>query len=203
MDAAGWGLEDLSAVLTPEQLFSRDQVLTRPSPVPAEPGVYAWYFDEIPPGVPIDGCHSTGSGTLLYVGISPKPPPKNGASASSQNLRRRIRYHYAGNAAGSTLRLTLGSLLADELGISLRRVGSGRRMTFSSGESVLSNWMGAHARVCWIVAAEPWLLESQLIGQFTLPLNLDQNEQGAFHADLSAARAHQRSAAKSLPIISK
>ncbi|MEU1194017.1 GIY-YIG nuclease family protein [Streptomyces sp. NPDC005859] len=42
---------------------------------------------------------------------------------STQNLRKRVRYHYRGNAAGSTLRLTLGCLL----GLDLRRVGSGKR----------------------------------------------------------------------------
>ncbi|WP_386143941.1 GIY-YIG nuclease family protein [Streptomyces yanii] len=42
---------------------------------------------------------------------------------STQNLRTRVRYHYRGNAAGSTLRLTLGCLL----GLELRRVGSGKR----------------------------------------------------------------------------
>ncbi|MFF9819052.1 GIY-YIG nuclease family protein [Streptomyces sp. NPDC014006] len=29
---------------------------------------------------------------------------------STQNLRKRVRYHYRGNAAGSTLRLTLGAV---------------------------------------------------------------------------------------------
>ncbi len=46
--------------------------------------------------------------------------------------------HYAGNAEGSTLRKTLGCLLADELGIELRRVGSGTRKTFVDGEHRLS-----------------------------------------------------------------
>ncbi|MET8121086.1 GIY-YIG nuclease family protein [Micromonospora sp. NPDC005189] len=67
---------------------------------------------------------------LLYVDISPKAPPGNGRPPSRQTIRGRIRYHYRGNAAGSTLRLTLGSLLAGELGIGLRRVGSGNRLTF-------------------------------------------------------------------------
>ena len=39
----------------------------------------------------------------------------------------RIRYHFRGNAEGSTLRLTLGCLLIKPLGIELRRVGSGKR----------------------------------------------------------------------------
>jgi hypothetical protein len=86
-----------------------------------------------------DGC------TLLYGGIAPKAPPANGRPASRQTLRKRIRYHYTGNAAGSTLRLTLGCLLAERLGMQLRRVGSHRRLTFAAGEGKLSAWMADHA----------------------------------------------------------
>jgi hypothetical protein len=101
------------------------------------------------------------------------------------------------------LRLTLGSLLSAELDISLRRVGSGRRMTFSSGEANLSPWMAAHARVCWLVTPQPWLLERVLIEHLVLPLNLDQNRRGVFHAEPTAARAHQRDLAGNLPIIAR
>jgi hypothetical protein len=80
--------------------------------------------------------HTVGKASLLYVGIS--PPPKNGAKPSKQTMRERIRYHYQGNAEGSTLRLTLGCLLSEELDIELRRVGSGKRMTYAAGEEVLS-----------------------------------------------------------------
>jgi hypothetical protein len=71
--------------------------------------VYAWYFDVVPPGVPTERRHTTDAGALLYVGIAPKQPPANGRPASRQSLRTRVRYHYRGNAAGSTLRLTLGA----------------------------------------------------------------------------------------------
>src|SRR6516162_5412092 len=99
--------EVLNHLLRPERLWSRSEVLSRPSPVPAVPGVYAWYFRELPPGVPGVGCHSVDGLHLLYVGISPRRPPENGARASRQQLRKRVRYHYRGNAEGSTLRLTL------------------------------------------------------------------------------------------------
>ena len=101
------------------------------------------------------------------------------------------------------MRLTLGSLLSDQLGIQLRRVGSGRRLTFSQGEQVLSLWMGTHARVSWHETYEPWLLEKQLINEVVLPLNLDQNRHGLFHAQLADARAHQREIARSLPILAR
>jgi hypothetical protein len=75
---------------------------------------------------------------LLYLGISPKAPPMNCRPPSRQNLRTRLQYHMRGNAMGPTLRLTLGCLLADELGLQLRRVGSGNRFTFCDGENRLS-----------------------------------------------------------------
>jgi hypothetical protein len=193
--------ERADPLLQPERLVARAEVLGRPCPVPAAPGVYAWYFDEPPPGVPVDACHCLGDHFLLYVGISPKAPAKAGGRPSGQSLRTRVRYHYGGNAEGSTLRLTLGSLLSESLGIQLRRVGGGKRLTFSEGESALSGWMDQHARVCWVVTERPWLLESRLIEQLTLPLNLDQNLNGSFRARLSEARARQRARARELPVV--
>jgi hypothetical protein len=90
---------------------------------------------------------------LLYVGISPKAPAANGRTPSRQNLRTRLRYHMRGNAEGSTLRLTLGCLLADELGLHLRRVGSGKRFTFCDGEKRLSDWLVENAKDC--ISARP------------------------------------------------
>ncbi|WP_376766154.1 GIY-YIG nuclease family protein [Arthrobacter mobilis] len=53
---------------------------------------------------------------MLYIGIAWKEPPRNGTRPSTQTLWHRIRYHYRGNAEGSTLRLTLGCHLAGHLG---------------------------------------------------------------------------------------
>lgn len=60
----------------------------------------------------------------MYAGVAPKASPSNGAMPSRQTLRDRIRYHYRGNAEGSTLSLTLGYLLSGQLCICFRR---GRR----------------------------------------------------------------------------
>ena len=186
----------------PERLWSRQEVLEKPSPVPRQPGVYAWYFRELPPHVPVNNCHILGTNTLLYVGISPKEPPKNGSAPSKQNLFHRIRYHYRGNAEGSTLRLTLGCLLSERLGIQLRRVGSGTRMTFGDGENILSQWMHENAFVAWVVDPEPWLLEEKLIHEVSLPLNLDMNNRHPFHKTLSQVRKSAKESARVLPIAS-
>jgi len=189
------------ALLSPARLWGRAEVLVGDCPVPREPGVYAWYFRAIPPGVPTDGCITTGDATLLYVGISPKRPPTNGRPPSRQRLRNRIRYHLRGNAAGSTLRLTLGCLLAEELGLELRRVGSGGRRTFADGEPRLSGWMERNALVTWVPHPTPWVLEEVLIGSLALPLNLDGNERHPFHPLLTAARRRARERAERLPVL--
>ena len=106
-----------------------------------------------------------------------------------------------GNAYGSTLRLTLGCLLAERLGIELRRVGSGKRRTFGDGEAKLSAWMGENAFVCWLETKEPWLLEAQPIPSVCLPLNLDQNRSHAFHTILSGIRRAAKGRAEQFPIL--
>jgi hypothetical protein len=140
--------------------------------------------------------------TLLHGGIAPKAPPANGRLASRQSLRKRIRYHYTGNAAGSTLRLTLGCLLAERLSIQLRRVGSGQRLTFAVGEVKLSAWMADNAFVTWVETDRPWLAEQRFIASVNLPLNLDQNRHHAFHQQLTQIRADARTTARRLPTVS-
>lgn len=109
-----------------------------------------------------------------------------------------------GNAEGSTLRLSLGCLLADELGIELRRVGSGHRLTFSTGEAVLSQWLEGNARVAWHVCAEkPWQLEEELISKLNLPLNLDMNTDNPFHSILTEVRRAAKAEARVLPIVTR
>src|SRR3954453_12418557 len=109
----------------------------------------------------------------------------NGRPPSKSHLRKRIETHYTGNAEGSTLRKTLGVLLADELGIQLRRVGSGKRRTFGpAGEAALSQWMAENAFVSWLVRDEPWVLEEELIASLDVPLNLQGNAHNHFYPTL-------------------
>lgn len=100
------------------------------------------------------------------------------------------------------MRLTLGCLLSQQLGIGLRRVGSGRRRTFGSdGETRLSSWLDAHAFVAWLPHPTPWELEDELIRALSLPLNLHGNRHHPFHHTLSAMRIAAKQRADALPIL--
>ena len=124
----------LSHLLSPTKLWSRSEILHQPSLIPANPGLYAWYFKGIPSRVPTEGCLAWKGSTLLYVGISPSKPTRSDRKSSQQNLRKRIRYHLQGNAFGSTLRKSLGCLLSETLGIRLQQVGSsGKQIHFAEG----------------------------------------------------------------------
>jgi hypothetical protein len=190
---------EATTLLTPSKLWTRADVLVRPCPVPNSAGVYAWFFDWCPQGFPPEGLvHSFGF-VLLYVGIAPVRPSAS-RRPSRQTLRHRLRYHFRGNAEGCTLRLSLGCLLSRSLGIELRRVGRGRRMTFGAGEQALNDWLGRNARIAWIVCDEPWKTEEHLIRTVSLPLNLDQNPHHLFHSKLAEIRRMAKARARELPI---
>jgi hypothetical protein len=176
-------------------VFTRAEILAHPDSIPSARGVYAWFFNSIPASVPVSDCFVRNGLTLLYVGISPKN------ARSRQNLRKRITYHYRGNAEGSTLRLTLGTLLAETSDFPLRRVGSGKRMTFTHlGEQWLDEWMSDHANVCWIEHQEPWLLEQEMLNTISLPLNIQGNRDHPFSSALSAFRSKAKHLARQMPV---
>lgn len=183
----------------PGRIYSRHEILSRPCPVPAENGAYAWFFKTVPAIVPTEGCVTHDGMKLLYVGIS---PDKKGKPESSQTLRNRIRYHYGGNAEGSTLRRSLGIILAHESGFPLRRVGSGKRMTFTHpGEAWLNDWFEQNAFVAWLEHPEPWILEDELIDTLSLPLNIKGNRNHPFAGELSGLRKKAIASARTLPVV--
>src|SRR5262245_49037155 len=190
-------------LLRPDRLYTALDVAARPCPAPARPGVYAWYFDEPPPGIDTTASHRVDGRSLLYAGISPKTPPLNSKPPSKSTLRQRIRTHYYGNAEGSTFRRTLGCLLGTQLSIQLRRVGSGGRYTFTNpGEQLLDQWMGHHAFVTWVETDAPWQLERHLLSSgLSLPLNIDGNPCQEAVVALSAIRLKARQLADQLKII--
>jgi hypothetical protein len=127
-------------------------------------------------------------------------PPTNGKAPSTQSRWHRIRYHYRGNVESSTVRLTSGYLLSRQLGIEMRRVGSGKRMTFAAGEHVLSEWMAQNAFVMFQEYERPRELEGQLVRTASWPLNLDQNRNHQVHSTLTELCKTAKQLARTLDI---
>ncbi|NHQ59945.1 hypothetical protein G9409_04975 [Chlorobium sp. BLA1] len=182
----------------PQRLFSRAEVLSNPSPVAKTHGVYALFFKEIPPGVPVDGCLTHEGLTLLYIGSS---PDKKGEKYATQTIQQRVRYHFNGNADGSTLRRSLGILLAKKSGFPLRMVGNGKKMTLTKkGEEWLDRWMEENTFAAWVENDKPWDLEHQLFHAIPLPLNIQGNKHHPFAAELTRLRAEAVTNAKYAPV---
>ena len=172
------------------QLWSRAEIVGDPCPIPRSSGAYAWFFRETPPRVPSVGCFQRDGLTLLYVGISPKEPTP-GKKPSKETIQSRLRDHMGNtNAEGSTVRMTLGCLLSDALGIRLHR--SGKRFTFGEGEAVLNEWLGRNAFVTWTLDPEPWHLEKRLIAALDLPLNIQGNSRHPFYPILKNIRGRAK-----------
>lgn len=183
------------ALVRPPRLWTPEEALSAGG-VPASAGSYAWFFRSAPPGVPLERCATHRGAVLLYLGIAPS------RAGSASTLRKRLRSHLRGNASGSTLRLSLGCLLADTLGIELRRVGRTRRLTFASGEAKLTDWLARNALLAWVQVDRPWRFEANLIHSLSLPLNLDMNEAHPFQQRLSMLRRAARARARELPVLS-
>jgi len=168
------------------QKWKRSQILVRHCPVPPLKRVYAWYFRNTPSIVPTSNCHECNGFKLLYIGIAPA------YEGSSATLRSRIRTHLRGNASGSTLRLSLGCLLRQQLVLRLQPAGRTGRLTFGDGEAVLSDWLEENALVVWYIFNRPWEIETKMIQKISVPLNLRHNERHPFYQQLAAIRDNCR-----------
>jgi hypothetical protein len=87
----------MKELISPHKVYTRLEVLDKNCTIPNTRGLYAWFFKTIPPLVQVDNCIVKDNLTLLYAGISPKD------ENSKENIRKRIKTHYRGNAEGSTL----------------------------------------------------------------------------------------------------
>ncbi|MDM1248956.1 hypothetical protein HX005_16340 [Acinetobacter sp. R933-2] len=175
----------MDLILSPTVIYSRRELKENLRLVPTENGIYFWWIKNLPEIVPLEDCIKFGEYYLVYSGIS---PDKKGKPNSKSTLKIRLKTHYSGNAEGSTLRRTLGILLAQQSGFPLRRVGSGKRMTFTHlGEQWLDQWMDENTRISWVLDPEPWVIEENTLKSVSLPLNLKGNEH-VFKSSLSTLR---------------
>ena len=101
------------------------------------------------------------------------------------------------------VRVSKGCLLAQDLGIALRRVGSCERLTFTNpGERKLDAWLDANAFVTWQVSDRPWELEAEVLrSDVPLPLNIRDNPCAAHTSRLSEIRRRAVATALTLPVV--
>ncbi len=176
--------EILAAFRRPMRVFTRPELIADPSLIPAAPGIYGWYFNEMPhPDLP--GVRTRfDEWSLLYIGIAP------GRAGSNSNLRTRINTHLRATARRSTLRLTLGSLLKERL--ELQPSPASGKISFGSGEIGISNWLDAYARIAWVECPEPWEVEAEVVRALGVPLNRAHNQAHPFYPTLGELRRASR-----------
>ena len=161
--------DDIGYFANPDKLYSLKELKKNNLP-PDSSGIYGWYFDRLPPFVPSVGCTVVKKWwifkrwTLLYIG-------------KAKNLKERIiDYHIDGKhypkGTMSTLRLSLGCLLSDKLGLILYYP----RESFGKRDRNLNKWLTKHVRVAWIVSRNMRVLEEKAIWRYILPLNIKDNE---------------------------
>lgn len=164
----------------PFPFLSRSITGSRPFRVPHANGIYGFYFRNYPKVV-IDTNTLEKSGfRLLYIGISPS------RTGTHQKLRDGIKKHLFMNASVSTLRTSLGCVLADNLG--LHMVKRGKKYWFGNDEEILDRWLEKNMRFTWYLTPSPWLYESELLKVIQAPLNLEGNKHHNFYPVLSNLR---------------
>jgi hypothetical protein len=160
--------QDGPIIQVPWTLFTLGDVLDKPSAAPDEPGIYAWWFDELP-NVPLEGALEQSGFRLAYIGIASYRP------GSPRTLRQRLRNHCRGPIATSTLRRSLAALLIESLDLN-PFVRSGKVKLPDDEEAKLSDWLATHGRVAWIADAKPWAYETALLTDGpSLALNIRGN----------------------------
>jgi hypothetical protein len=152
---------------------------------PRRPGAYAWFSATVPEFIPKEELTIRDGLALLYTGIAPRASTSGGLDPNRTSLAPRISYHATGSADASALRLTLGCVLAQQLGLQLELHADGERFTWGpSGEARLSNWIQKQLRVSWVVHSRPWEVTDMAFRGLFLPLNLNITDPTPFHRAL-------------------
>jgi len=167
------------------QVKSARYLAACPDQVPDECGVYAILISRAHElitrldalnGRLHTGVH-LGSRTVIYLG------------GTSRSLRTRIGDHLEGDARVSTLRMTLGALLAGQL--RLKAIGSPGHsyFHFGSGEKVLSAWMHTHLDVAFKTTGRYRETELSLIRELMPALNISDQKRTQLAKELMKARS--------------
>jgi len=151
-------------------------LIEHPTQIPAEVGVYGWYFLTLPPRTPTAAYYSIDSNALLYVGIT----GIKGKTKTPRHLRKRIiGEHLRNDSYASTLRHSLAFLLHNALALRVRpkRPGGTAWWLGAVGEQLLTDWLCGHARVMFVPYDKPKSIETQLFANcgHLLPFNISRD----------------------------
>jgi hypothetical protein len=175
-------------LLEPASVLVAREVSRIINDIPAQPGIYGWWFNRGICDVPLRGTKRYRSWRLLYVGIAPNSK-RSGAANNPRTLRDRIKNHIRGPSGSSTLRRSLACLLANELKLKpINRKGQRLKLR-EDDEAQLTRWMEMHAALNFLVSPNPWVIEAKLLasGQL-LPLNI-RGSTHPFSSQLKKRRA--------------
>lgn len=173
------GIHDVvSQLRDPSGLMSLGDFLATRGEHLRSPGMYSWWVDEAGAQDLSRGLgHTVGAG-LVYAGLA--GATRKGGSTSSSTLWERIATMHLSRRHGfSTLRWSLGSILANAHGLpAIDEVG-------------LTQWMHAHMRVVAIPVDDPDILddlETEILTELDPPLNLAKVSKTPLRTRLSALR---------------
>ena len=158
-----------------------------PSPLPAAPGVYLfcsnnrWLAEQL------------GSPNLASSGLPAGYHPLYIGSAA--NLQRRIRSHVGRSSVASSMRGSLGTLLAERIGLTPLASDIGGDLWFAE-EAILSEWIDRYCLVGIRETASPLLLEKALVVSEKPPLNISFLKTTPLARRLISARASVRAEAR-------
>jgi hypothetical protein len=142
------------------------------------PGMYSWWIDEVGAADLTSGLGHQVEAGLVYAGLA--GTTRSGGSSSSNTLWGRIAtMHLGKNHQFSTLRFSVGSILAEANGEA------------DIDEVELTRWMHAHLRVVPIPVADADTLgdlETAILADLDPPLNLAKVSKTPLRQRLSALR---------------
>lgn len=166
------GLQDVGAAMT------LDDILATAGTGLRMPGMYSWWVDEVGAADLSAGLGHPVAPGLLYAGLA--GATRSGGKSSSNTLWGRIStMHLGKNHNFSTLRLSLGSTLANAHGQP------------AIDEAQLTRWMHAHLRLIAIPVVDADsldALETDLLAALDPPLNLAKVSKNPLRQSLSALR---------------
>lgn len=151
--------------------------------LPDSPGLYFWYFQNIDELFPeeqkerlyLDSVIKNNVYFLLYLGTT-----------EGQSIKQRITDKHLNSAHVSTLRHSIGSLLAHKARLKPSFIVETGKFAIDKDwgvEKRITKYLKENAKISWIIDENPNRLETSLLGNYrrlSFPLNINKNRNHSF-----------------------